>query len=206
MPDPVNRRNPFWVVGVDFFFRDAQKESKRRKRHGSAPTKIIPWSVSWHPMIVRQRLEWSLGVHVRLARVSCGATLPIPDCLQTVTSYQGHASYNYIPTLASSYFISLSLSLLLVSSSSVASHRRNSTLPAPCPLLFRRGANCKRRASQPSRSREYAGKSWNRERHDPILSSFAIYQTRFACDAIRYAGGLHNCGVVRFFLIPYFFF
>ena len=110
MPDPVNRRNPFWVVGVDFFFRDAQKESKRRKRHGSAPTKIIPWSVSWHPMIVRQRLEWSLGVHVRLARVSCGATLPIPDCLQTVTSYQGHASYNYIPTLASSYFISLSLS------------------------------------------------------------------------------------------------
>ncbi|KOC64506.1 hypothetical protein WH47_01090 [Habropoda laboriosa] len=58
-------------------------------------------------MIVRQRLEWSLGVHVRLARVSCGATLPIPDCLQTVTSYQGHAGYNYIPTLASSYFISL---------------------------------------------------------------------------------------------------
>lgn len=57
-------------------------------------------------MIVRQRLEWSLGVHVRLARVSCGATLPIPDCLQTVTSYQGHAGYNYIPTLASSYFIS----------------------------------------------------------------------------------------------------
>lgn len=44
---------------------------------------------------------------MRLARVSCGATLPIPDCLQTVTSYQGHAGYNYIPTLASSYFISL---------------------------------------------------------------------------------------------------
>ena len=43
-----------------------------------------------------------MGVHVRLARVSCGATLPIPDCLQTVTSYQGHAGYNYIPTLASS--------------------------------------------------------------------------------------------------------
>ena len=96
--------------GWNSFFATRGREPKRGGRHGSAPTKIIPWSVSWHPMIVRQRLEWSLGVHVRLARVSCGATLPIPDCLQTVTSYQGHASYNYIPTLASSYSLSLSVS------------------------------------------------------------------------------------------------
>lgn len=66
-------------------------------RHGSAPSKIIPWSVSWHPMIVRQRLEsvgLSLGVHVRLARVSCGATLPIPGCLQdcNIVSGRGRVS------------------------------------------------------------------------------------------------------------------
>lgn len=47
-------------------------------------------------MIVRQRLEsvgLSLGVHVRLARVSCGATLrsPIPAAYKTVTSYQEEA-------------------------------------------------------------------------------------------------------------------
>lgn len=103
-------------------------------------------------MIVRQRLEWSLGVHVRLARVSCGATLPIPDCLQTVTSYQGHAGYNYIPTLASSpylYFVSLPP----WPTPSLLNRDLLAALPS-LPVLFYSDAVLivKRRASQPSRS------------------------------------------------------
>lgn len=98
--------------------REGERERGRKGgRHGSAPSKIIPWSVSWHPMIVRQRLEWSLGVHVRLARVSCGATLPSPDCLQDCNIVAGrgpgrgrgwgarrrggYGSYNYTLTLIS---------------------------------------------------------------------------------------------------------
>lgn len=81
---------------ADFFFffsiSPNREEERSGGRHGSAPSKIIPWSVSWHPMIVRQRLEsvgLSLGVHVRLARVSCGATLPIPGCLQDCNIVSG---------------------------------------------------------------------------------------------------------------------
>lgn len=75
-------------------FRPTRRRGTRsgRKTYGSAPSKIIPWSVSWHPMIVRQRLEsvgLSLGVHVRLARVSCGATLPSPGCLQDCNIVSG---------------------------------------------------------------------------------------------------------------------
>lgn len=118
-------------------------------------------------MIVRQRLEWSLGVHVRLARVSCGATLPIPDCLQTVTSYQGHAGYNYIPTLASSsysYFVSLP-------PWPIPSFRHRDLLAAlrSLPVLFYSDAVLivKRRASQPSRSQGIRRRKWwNRERHE----------------------------------------
>lgn len=35
-----------------FFFNFAQLEEGREVegRHGSAPSKIIPWSVSWHPI------------------------------------------------------------------------------------------------------------------------------------------------------------
>lgn len=78
-------------------FAQLEEELQVEGRHGSAPSKIIPWSVSWHPMIVRQRLEsvgLSLGVHVRLARVSCGATLPIPGCLQdcNIVSGRGRVS------------------------------------------------------------------------------------------------------------------
>lgn len=80
-----------------FAISQLEEELQVEGRHGSAPSKIIPWSVSWHPMIVRQRLEsvgLSLGVHVRLARVSCGATLPIPGCLQdcNIVSGRGRVS------------------------------------------------------------------------------------------------------------------
>ena len=147
-----------FVVKISFF-ANARRPCRRRKVAWECPTKIIPWSVSWHPMIVRQRLEWSLGVHVRLARVSCGATLPIPDCLQTVTSYQGHAGYNYIPTLASSPYSCL----VPLPPWPTPSFRHRDLLAAlrslslslslSCPLLFWRAVLIvKRRASQPSRS------------------------------------------------------
>lgn len=113
---------------------EVEEEERKGERHESAPSKIIPWSVSWHPMIVRQRLEWSvsLRVHVRLARVSCGATLPIPGCLQDCNIVSGRGrkdgrndreeggggegkkrgNYNHTLMLASSGALSFVLTLI----------------------------------------------------------------------------------------------
>lgn len=152
-------------------------------------------------MIVRQRLEWSLGVHVRLARVSCGATLPIPDCLQTVTSYQGHAGYNYIPTLASSpylYFVSLSSSLAHSLAPQPRSPRRFTI--SPCPLLFWRGANCK---AQSFSAVTIAGNTQgNRERHEsnPIflrhLLRFAAFHFFFFSPPFNYLSLANSIDII----------
>lgn len=94
------------------------KEERERGRHGSAPSKIIPWSVSWHPMIVRRRLEWSVSLSectCALHVLAVGRLSRSPAAYKTVTSYQEEAwegrgdegkrekgGYNYTLTLASS--------------------------------------------------------------------------------------------------------
>lgn len=121
---------PFSFAADFCNFVQLEEDLEVEGRHGSASSKIIPWSVSWHPMIVRQRLEsvgLSLGVHVRLARVSCGATLPIPGCLQdcnivsgrgrvsggTGRGREGEVGYITIHTLALFCLVSHILSLVL---------------------------------------------------------------------------------------------
>lgn len=74
-----------------------KEEDARIRAHahmGVPPSKIIPWSVSWHPMIVRQRLEWSVSLSectCALHVLAVGRLSRSPAAYKTVTSYQEEA-------------------------------------------------------------------------------------------------------------------
>jgi len=72
--------------------RGGRRREREGGRHGSAPSKIIPWSVSWHPMIVRQRLEWSVSLSectCALHVLAVGRLSRSPAAYKTVTSGRG---------------------------------------------------------------------------------------------------------------------
>lgn len=85
------------LLGRRWGRRRRRGRSKRRRKtrtHGSAPSKIIPWSVSWHPMIVRQRLKWSVSLSectCALHVLAVGRLSRSPAAYKTVTSYQEEA-------------------------------------------------------------------------------------------------------------------